>query len=175
MIYSFEPLPDCIAQIEMLARAGSNVRVFPYACGDSNSVIEFHRSTFSPSSSLLPMATRHKELFPFTAGGTTLEVEVRCLDDVLDSEDLQDRILVKLDVQGFEDRVIRGGRAIITRSAVVLTEMNFERLYENQADFDLTYRSLMDCGFEFRGMWEQSVDRETGCPIFGDALFTRGR
>jgi FkbM family methyltransferase len=172
-IYSIEPLPDCVAQLELLKRKGYKLRVFPYACGASSSVGQFHRSEFSASSSLLPMARRHKELFPFTANGTIIQTQVRRLDDLVTSEDIPAPLLVKLDVQGFEDRVIHGGKATLARAVVVLTEINFEPLYEQQADFESTYRLLVECGFEFRGMWEQYLNTKTGCPVFGDALFTR--
>jgi FkbM family methyltransferase len=173
MIYSFEPLPDCVTRLELLACHRRNIRVFPYACGESSSVARFHRSSFSPSSSVLPMAERHRELFPFTADETIMQVEVRRLDDLLKNVHLDDNILVKLDVQGFEDRVIRGGRDTISRATVILTEVNFEPLYENQADFAAIHRALTECGFDFHGMWEHTLDKNTGCPLFGDALFTR--
>ena len=172
-IHSFEPLPDCVAQLKLLAEQGCRLRVYPYACGASHSAATFHQSVFSASSSLLPMAKRHKELFPFTEGGNTLRVEVRCLDELLRHEEVASPLLVKLDVQGFEDRVIRGGRETLSRAIAVLTEVNLEPLYEHQSDFDLTYKSLVECGFEFRGMWEHTLDENTGCPVFGDALFTR--
>src|SRR4029079_19320023 len=82
-------------------------------------------------------------------------------------------LLVKLDVQGYEDRVIQGAGKTLSRATAVLTEVNFEPLYTHQADFDLTYRALVACGFEFRGMWDHTLDETTGLPVFGDALFTR--
>jgi FkbM family methyltransferase len=172
-IYSFEPLPDCIAQLDLLRAQGYKIRVFPYACGAADSTAIFHRSMFSPSSSMLPMARRHKELFPFTAGGTTTQVEVRRLDELMQEETLTCPLLVKLDVQGYEDRVIQGAGKTLSRATAVLTEVNFEPLYTHQADFDLTYRALVACGFEFRGMWDHTLDETTGLPVFGDALFTR--
>ena len=122
---------------------------------------------------MLAMAERHKELFPFTASATTVLVEVERLDELLKDKDLLCPLLVKLDVQGFEDRVIEGGRATLDRASAVLTEVTFEPLYDGQASFNTTCRSLVELGFEFRGMWDQTYDENTGCPVFGDALFTR--
>jgi FkbM family methyltransferase len=68
-----------------------------------------HKNEFSDSSSLLEMADLHKQAFPFTARETLETVAVKRLDEAVEGLPLQDDILIKMDTQGYEDRVIAGG------------------------------------------------------------------
>src|SRR6516164_7114454 len=105
-IYSFEPLRECY---DFLVHNMSHVqkfRAFNFALGSEDSQIEMHRSDFTPSSSILRMSDLCRQAFPFTNKDVIEKVAVRQLDHVARDLDLVENILIKLDVQGFEDRVI---------------------------------------------------------------------
>ena len=76
------------------------------------------------------MSELHKNEFPFTAGHTSTQAEIRALDAVSDELHVLPEVLVKIDVQGYEDKVIAGGRGLIARAAVVIVEVNLELLFE---------------------------------------------
>lgn len=168
-IYSFEPLPDAYASLLSEMGPEPRFKAFNFALGDEDAKTMIHRSRFSPSSSLLPMLELHRAAWPYTAEVGTEEIEVRQLD-ALDLF-LEPRVLVKLDVQGFEDRVIAGGHATIGAAACVITEVSFQRLYEGQPLFDDIYSLLLDLGFEYQGNWDQSPDPRDGRPLQADAIF----
>ena len=59
---------------------------------------------------LQTMDSLHKSEFPQTANSWPEEIEVRRLDDLADEMSLEPPIVIKVDVQGFEGRVIAGGK-----------------------------------------------------------------
>jgi hypothetical protein len=80
-------------------------------------------------------------------------------------------LLVKLDVQGLEDKVIAGGNTTISQAACVLTEVSFQVLYDGQPLFDDIHCSLQQMGFEYAGNWDQLLDPKDGKPLQADAIF----
>jgi FkbM family methyltransferase len=170
-IYSFEPLPDAHAQLVMRMQGDSRFQSFNFALGDLDSRAVIHRSNYSPSSSMLPMLDLHTAAWPHTAQTATFEVDVRRLDSV-DIEP-EPELLVKMDAQGFEDKVIEGGRLMLARATYVITEVSFARLYEQQPLYEDIYRLLAEMGFNYRGSLYQLPDPRDGRPLQADAFFMR--
>ena len=81
-------------------------------------------------------------------------------------------ILVKIDVQGYEDRVVQGGKEILRRTTTCILEINLDTLYQDQADFKDLVSKLYDLGFVYSGNLEQ-VYAEDGHVIFFDAVFRK--
>ncbi|HEX8292600.1 MAG TPA: FkbM family methyltransferase [Pyrinomonadaceae bacterium] len=170
-IYSFEPLRDAHAALVSRMRGDARFRAFNFALGAEDARTVIHRSSFSPSSSLLPMLDLHTEAWPHTAGGAAEEIEVRRLDSLrLDAEP---ELLVKIDVQGFEDKVIEGGRETLGRASYVVTEVSFARLYEGQPLFEEIYETMRGLGFDFQGNMEQMVSPADGRVVQADSIFVR--
>ena len=76
------------------------------------------------------MAELHKQSFPFAIKEKTEVIEVRRLSNVVRELNLRDPLLLKLDVQGFEDRVIAGGEDVVARAKIIIIEVSFQPLYE---------------------------------------------
>ena len=93
------------------------------ALGERSGSGDMIRNPFSPSSSLLEMTPAHVRAFPFTAGGEPLPVSLSTLDAELAGQHVEEPMLVKIDVQGTEDRVIAGGRSVLGRAAVAIVEI----------------------------------------------------
>jgi FkbM family methyltransferase len=172
-VISFEPLPASFRQLESSMRDVAGFRAFNYALGESEAVLEMHHNDYSQSSSLLPMADLHREAFPETARETIETVEVRRLDDVLAGIALEPGVLVKIDVQGYEDKVIAGGEQTISRAKALIIEVSFQKLYEGQPLFHDIYQSLTDRGFTFMGHLYQLLNPTDGSILQADALFVK--
>lgn len=172
-IYAFEPLPDPCARLISLMGADNNFSAFQFALGDKNERVQMQENDFTQSSSILPMADRHREEFPFTVKTEPKEVEVRRLDDVASDLSLRDNVLIKVDVQGFEDRVIRGGSETIKKAAIVIIEVSFVRLYEKQPLFSTIYDHLRALGFSYGGQWRELKSPSNGRPLQADAFFLK--
>ena len=173
LIYSFEPLEDCFRELTNSFRSDSLWRGYRCALGAEEGEALLHRSIYSPSSSLLAMADLHQEAFPHTKGGRDERVPIHRLDDLLTSAELIPDVLFKLDVQGFEDRVLDGAMRVLATSEVVIVEVSFEHLYHEQASFEDVYERLRNAGFSFNGVWAQLVHPKDGRILQADAIFLR--
>src|SRR6185503_32021 len=115
----------------------------------------------------------HKRNFPFTADQSRETVKVRRLDDCIRELTIKKEILVKLDVQGAEDKVIHGGRELLQWAKVLIVETSFEVLYERQALFADIFKLLGDLGFTYKGALTQAFSPLNGSVLYADSLFFR--
>lgn len=173
-IHSFEPSPLAFAALkEMAWRSGGRIVAHHFGLGEREETLPFHSSVDSlPSSSLLPATERNREEFPQTARTEPFEVSVKVLDEVAPSLDIEDELLVKIDVQGFEDRVLRGGRETIARAVACIIEIQTAVLYEGQPSFRDIFLLMDQMGFDFSGILEQFVGRDGGI-LYYDAVFIK--
>lgn len=175
-IYSFEPLPDCFEALKAALPAGPDFHPVNCALGREEGTLEFRRAKHTPSSSFLKMTKLHEEAFPESTGGQEerpLSVAVRTLDGVAAELRLQDNILLKIDVQGYEANVLAGGPATVRRAEVVIVETSYRRLYEGQPLFHDIYETLRGLGFDFEGNMEQMVSAADGRVVQADSIFVR--
>jgi FkbM family methyltransferase len=170
-IYSFEPLPDCHRELQSALGEFRHFRALNYALGDSEGDLDFWRSPHSPSSSLLRMTPAHEAVYPESRHSTLVRVRVRPLDDACRELPIQDNILVKIDVQGYEGPVLRGGGSILRRAAAALVETSFLPLYRDQDLFSDIQLTMSRLGFGFFGNLAQQEDPQTGCPLYADSIF----
>ena len=174
-ILSFEPLPECFAALESCLPA-PNFQAFNLALGDKDAELDFHSAHHSPSSSFLRMNDFHKEAFPESRDGQeseSVKVKVRRLDDIVNGLDLKERILLKLDVQGYEDKVIAGGAELLKRVSVVISETSFRPLYDGQTLFKDVHGALLEAGFVFQGNLNQMFSPADGRIVSADSIFVR--
>jgi FkbM family methyltransferase len=172
-IYAFEPLPECYEKIRTRFMGDPNYHVFQNPLGEHRGQVKFWRSNFSKASSVLPMADMHKAEFPWSSELEPIEVQIAKLDDFVQDIAIIPKVLAKIDVQGYEDRVIRGGSAFLQNVDYVLTEVSFRPLYEGQGSFDDAYNLLKKLGFAYRGNLDQLLSPADGSVLQTDALFAR--
>ncbi len=169
-VIAFEPLPDVFETLVERVKGLPQVSCFNVALGDEPGIAPFYRSEFSPSSSLLPMDQLHKSLFPFSAQCEETSVEVVRLDDFVSEHNIPAPDLIKIDVQGFEDRVLRGGEQTVRQARYCVIEVSFVPLYERSSLFDDVYDLMRPLGFRFVGFLSQVV-ATGGQRIVADGIF----
>lgn len=175
-IYSFEPLPDCFAQLRSALPGDTNFFPLETGIGRREETLDFYRSFHSPSSSFLKMEEFHKEAFPETKEGQAaepLKVSARTLDSLLVGKELKPNILVKIDVQGFELEAIAGATGTLNAAKIAILEMSFARLYDGQPMFHEVYEKMYSLGFRFHGSLAQMLHPVTGEVVQTDAIFVR--
>lgn len=172
-IYSFEPLHDAYLELEKLGSQIPRFRAFNFALGDSEGTSEIERSSFSPSSSLLHMSAQHKELYPKSADISKETIQVKRLDDIASQMEINGNILIKIDVQGFEDKVIKGGTSLLPRAKMLIVETSFVPLYESQPLFDDIEKLVYSIGFRYHGTREQHWKGNTGELLYQDSIFIK--
>jgi FkbM family methyltransferase len=172
-IYSFEPLPECFEKLQLFADKHNNIKTFNIGIGDESGTISFEQNESSQSSSFRKMTDTHKTAFPFTEKSTTVEVKIDKLDSIARNINFGDSLMIKIDVQGYEDKVLGGGKETISKAKIVIVETSFVTLYEAQPLFDDVYNVFTLWGFSFYGMVEQIADPITGQILQGDAIFIK--
>lgn len=171
-IYSFEPIPDVFNILCDRFKNDRNFKGFNLALGEIVGTFDFFQNDFSDSSSLLKMNSYHKECFPKTQNELLIKIPVETLDHLASNElELTSQILVKIDVQGFEKMVILGGIETIKKASVLIVEVSFKELYENQVYFDSIYSLLKDLGFSYMGNYDQMISPKDGSILQADAIF----
>jgi hypothetical protein len=119
------------------------------------------------------MSNLHKELYPKSKDAVRERIALRRLDSFGDELTLAPGVLIKMDVQGFEDRVIAGGHETFEKANVVIVETSFVPLYEKQPLFGDIHNQLLNLGFSYRGNCAEHFSRMTGERIYEDSVFVR--
>ena len=172
MIYSFEPIPTVFDLLLENFKGDKKFKGFNFGLGNKTEMMSFNLNEFSDSSSLLKMTDVHKTNFPHTNNESSITISVEKLDVVFKDEIISP-LLIKLDVQGFEDKVIFGGENIISKADLIITEVSFYELYENQTLFDKIYTDLRKLGFEYIGNYDQLRSPLNNKILQADAIFAK--
>lgn len=173
-IYCFEPLPESFLILDEWSKKQQEMVIpFNVAIGDKDGDVEmFLHEEHAASSSLLATTSLAEEYYPFTKGQQRVCVRQMTLDNALSEvqANLSSEILIKLDVQGYEDRVISGGSNIFSRATACILEVSLDNLYEGQACFKELLIMLDKLGYRYVGNLEQ-IYGEDGHVIYIDAVF----
>jgi FkbM family methyltransferase len=172
-VYAFEPLPACIPEIEKNLAGVPDLKIFNTALSDHNGVETLYVNSYAPASSLMRVSGVSMAEFPQTIGETPITVKVGVLDELIDADKLKRNVLLKLDVQGMEDKVIAGGRKVFLAAKCVLVEMSFIEMYDGQPLFEEIHALLAEMGFRFAGIKNQIHSQKTGQPLFCHCLYVR--
>ena len=173
VVYSFEPNPECVALLNKHVAPLGNVFVYPIALGDEEGEAVFHVNSHSHSSSLLPLSQNHLAAFPDAREVNSIKVKVLTLDKVLSGIELAPPVLLKLDVQGYEARTLRGAVETLNRIDYVVLEASFKPMYQGEMLFMEIVQLMEGYGFSFLRPAGFLNDPNTGEIIQMDALFRR--
>ncbi len=170
-IHCFEPIPAAHKVLKEKLSEIKKAKFYQFALGETESEIKMNINEYSPSSSFLTMEKKHKVNFDFAVETHHEIMKVKTLDtcNILATENM----LVKIDVQGFEEKVINGGTEILKCAKVLILEVSFERLYKGQPLFNELYTKLYNLGFNYSGNLEQLRSPLNGEILQADAIFIR--
>lgn len=175
-IYCFEPIPDALKELSKWAKKkNGKVKAFNFALGDSEGETEMlYHTEHSPSSSILKTTEVCDSFYPFTKRQQSIMVKQTTLDKAISTFNiaLNPEILIKLDVQGYEDRVIKGGKEIFNKAKACILEINLDELYEGQPNFKDISVLLYEDGYKYAGNLTQTFALD-GHVIFVDGVFVR--
>jgi FkbM family methyltransferase len=165
-IVSFEPLGEAHRALTRRAAPDPQWLVAPrLALGDRDGEVEIEVSAERDMSSLLPQSDLLRRISPSSAVVRRERVMMRRLDGLAEEFLKPDGgIFLKVDVQGFEPRVLAGARQLLPRLQGVQLEMSLVRCYEGERDFRDMIDDLEDAGFRpyllFPGYFERKLARQ---------------
>lgn len=128
-----------------------SITYFPYALGKSKDKIDLNLYSQPGCSSKYKVKGKVAESFSrsdyFNDNGV-FDMDVVALDSIVESNEVPSPDFIKIDVQGMEVEVFRGGEKCIKSSVVgIRTEAYFRELYENQPLFNDIDSVLRSFGF----------------------------
>jgi FkbM family methyltransferase len=174
-IVSFEPLAGPWQRLAELAAADGSWEVAERAAvGDRDGEIDIHVSANSFSSSALAVLEAHLRTAPESRPVGRERAPLRRLDGIAAPYLRPDSItLLKIDTQGFEDKVLDGAAGIMRRIDGMQLELSLVPLYADQKLMPEMFERLRGLGFALWGAWPELVDPATGRVLQVDATFFR--
>jgi FkbM family methyltransferase len=148
-IHCFEPQPDCAEQLRRNLLVFPRANVHQIALGDELGTLDFHINSHSHSSSVLRLSPLHQASFPHAINKSVITVQVSTVDTVLGDSQLPDPVLMKIDVQGYESKVLKGASSTLRRVKYVIAETSFKPLYEGELLFRELLKIMEEYGFRF--------------------------
>jgi FkbM family methyltransferase len=171
-IESFEPLDRPYRALVERAAGDSLWRCHKVALGDTNGTLTMHVAGNEVSSSALEMLSRHVEGDPASRYVRTESCSVERLDD-FGVADEGDRLYLKVDVQGFEQRVLAGATKTLSSVILLEAELSLVQLYEDGPSWIEMIEYFADRGFEPIWLDPAFYDNRTGQLLQVDALFAK--
>ncbi len=148
-------------------------QVVQAAMSDQAGELELEINNFDATTSILKTK---RDLPELAALDVRAIAKITCpavtLDMVFHAAGLSNVDLLKLDVQGAEHLVIRGGQDTLAKTTMVWTEISFKRLYEEACLYNEVFDLLTDAGFRLYDL-ETGFRTSQGELVQADALFIR--
>jgi FkbM family methyltransferase len=174
-IVSFEPSTAAHSALTKRAQRDSRWIIAPrMALGDHSGTISLNLAGNSVSSSVLPMLPSHGDAAPESRYVGSEVVDLRTLDAV-NAEFATDheRVFLKLDVQGFEPKVLQGAEQFLRRVLGIQIELSLVPLYDGEHLFHPMLHGLEGRGYDLWSLIPGFVDPETSRLLQVDAIFFR--
>jgi FkbM family methyltransferase len=173
-IISFEPLSAAFRSLAEKAKDDPKWEVWHCGLGDSESRMEINVAGNSDSSSFLEMLPAHLRSAPGSRYIGSETIEVKALDSLLPSLcPAGSNIYLKIDTQGFEDKVLRGAEQSLHRIDTIQVEMSLVPLYEGQWLFDAMHAFLVSKGYSLVSIEPGFADQSTGRLLQFDGIYHR--
>jgi FkbM family methyltransferase len=175
-VHAFEALDRYLPQLMAVSDASNGrMTVWPYAASDEAGQVTFLEHEDHPSSSsLLPGTETSHQMLPFTRKERALSVQAVRPDALFAERNvaLEPEILIKLDVQGAELKVLKGCEGFLGRVRAIQCEVNLAPMYVGQPRLTELIDALAPHGLDFAGVLEQFHARD-GSAVYLDAVFLR--
>ncbi len=171
-IIAFEPLVEPAEVFREVFRKDAKVELHLCAIGSQQGDALMYISGADDSSSLLPITDLQTRLFPGTQESSTRRVTVTPLEKALFPQQIVSPALLKIDVQGYELQVLKGGKSLLGCFDFLLVECSYKTLYNGQALAGEVLRYLGEAGFVLVQRFNLLCD-ENGEPIQADFFLRR--
>jgi len=173
-IVSFEPLSSAFALLASASAADPKWECLRLALGATTGKATLNVAGNLASSSFLPMDSGLSQMDPRLAYTGTEECSLSTLDVLAaDLFQQEERLYLKLDVQGFELEVLRGADVTLDRVHAFDVELSLTQLYEGAPLMDEVVAYLAERDYALLRTEPAYVHPRTHEPLQVDGLFVR--
>jgi FkbM family methyltransferase len=173
-IVSFEPLSSAFAKLSARCAGDAGWSAVNAGIGDRAGKAVIHIAGNSQSSSLLPMLETHKQSAPGSETVGTEEIVLETLAGAVAQHARTDeRLFVKIDAQGYEERIVASGGDAMARIIGFQLEMSLTPLYEGEKLLADMIKDMERRGFLLMSLEPGYSDPASGRLLQADGLFFR--
>lgn len=161
-IYSFEPFNESFEIMRDNVMKEPNVRIYNIGFGDAIGKKEINSNTFSATNSILDTDDKAAS----TWGDNLLEtikkteVNITTIDKFTEEQKIKTIDILKIDVQGYEFKVLEGARNLILKNEIkiIYLEIIILPTYKNQKQLDEVLSLLRSYNFSLYNFYNFSYD-----------------
>lgn len=173
-IISFEPIKRIYDELKKNAEKDDKWSAYNFALGDCNEKQIINISENLSSSSILDMLPLHVKTAPNTKTVDTEKIEVRKLSSIYNDLDIKEKIIYfKIDVQGYEHKVLDGAEEILDKFRGLQVEMSLVQLYDESLVLNDMLDKISKYGFTLMGILPVFWDPNTHQMLQVDGIFYR--
>ena len=181
-IHSFEPISFEFNNLSNKYEGNKNIFLNNIALGEKQEIKEFNIATKTGNSSFNKinlgtkwLKTRSKQYNTSEAGYVTKveKVKIDTLDNYFIKNNLDKIDLLKIDTQGYEDKVLEGSLETIkkNRIGIILTEITFDNVYDKYFSFSDLEKFLIPYNFRMVGIDLLNNNLFSGLVFFADVMY----
>ena len=163
IIHSFEPHADEVNILKEKYINDKNLYLNNVAVGDKKGNLEFNINAISGHSSfrnLIPNTTwikkrsNHAKIDDKNYTTKKVNAEIITLDDYVNEKDLTNIDILKIDTQGFEDKVLLGAQNLLKNNRIKLIQLEliFSEIYENPLNIYDVEKTLIPNNYKLFGI-----------------------
>ena len=173
-ILSFEPMAQEYAALERHARKDGRWDTTRAALGESRGEVDINVAGNSISSSILPMAERHRRAAEASVRQRVETVPLDRLDNLARTQvEVARAPYLKVDTQGYEWQVLCGASGMLDEFVAIELELSLTELYEGQRLMDTTVDWLTQQGLRLAILESSFPDSRTGETLQMNGVFVR--
>ena len=122
----------------------------------------------------MPILNKHTEIAKESVYVNTERIELSTVDLFIQENSIQaENVFLKIDTQGYENSVLNGASASLTKIKVLQVEMSLVPLYEGEVLFDELKKKIEGFGFSLSAVESGLADETTGKLLQMDAVFVK--
>ena len=175
-IISIEPIQSEFEKLQATAKKDPDWIALNLAIGEANYLADLHVSAKSDCSSFLPISVRHLVTESTSASTKKQQVQIVTLDSIFENYyHTNDNVFIKIDVQGFEKKVLEGMQESLEKIVGLKIELSNVELYKDQALVDEILPYLYKKNFILCSVEPGFVDTNTGQLLQIDGVFFRDK
>ena len=180
-VYSFEPCSGTHdVLVNSIAKAGYRDRSLPFRLGffDEEKEAALNITSFHGANSMLDITEEYQKLHPHIEKVKTEQIALTRLDDFTALHNIGHIDLVKIDVEGVELQILKGGaKTFATKVDTVIMEMSFLRNPRESGEYIRLFQAMHEYGFSPAEIYDvaHAVGAETWKLAQFDCVFKRVR